>query len=228
MREDVENGGRMSTGKMPKVESKYNKETGRWQRQFAPIPATYDNILNSPIGTKLQNTKTGEIWENTQQAKDWIKQQIAKDTTTAAPAPAPAPTPDTSPRPTGTNGDMEARLTALEGQVAELMKRMGNRNFDAEAANQRFDMAGQAVDHWDQQIADIDAQIADCTNPMSPNYDKERAADLQKIKQQYTANKDVASRDQNKALKNAKDYSAQTGNWALAGSLPFDSMQNNF
>ena len=108
------------------------------------------------------------------------------------------------------------------------MKRMGNRNFDPEAAGQRLDMASQAVDHWDQQIADIDAQIAECTNPMSPNYDKDRAADLQQIKQQYLNNRGVAARDKRQASKNYKDYSAQTGNWALAGNLPFDAMQNNF
>ena len=198
----------------------------------AAIPATYDNILNSPIGTLLRNTKTGEEWQNTQQAKDWIKQQIANNkgySHSSGKFGGDGAVPDTVPeRPTGANSDMEARLAALEGQVAELMKRMGNRNFDIEAAGQRLDMAGKAVDHWDQQVADIDAQIAECTNPMSPNYDKDRAADLQQIKQQYLNNRSAAARDKRQASRNYKDYSAQTGNWALAGNLPFDAMQNNF
>ena len=194
------------------------------------LPATYENILNSPIGTKLRNSKTGEVWENTQQAKDWIKQKIAEEnkvsnSNTQATQVSSVPSADTS-RPTGLD-ELNTRLTTLEGQVADLMKRMGNRNFDPEAANQRLDMAGQAVDSWDQQIADIDAQIAEASNPMSPNYSKDKVDTLMQMKQKYQNNRGVAAQDMRRAKKNAIDYNTQTGNYAVGVSkFPLDAMQS--
>ncbi len=200
------------------------------------MPATYNNILTAPIGTLMQQTKTGKTWTLTQKDKDYI-QQLVNDKgyshssgkfpggTKPQPEPQPDTVPDTPTRPTGAES-IENRISVLEGQVAELMKRLGNRNFDPEAAGQRLDMANSTIDHWDQQIADVDAQIAEVSNPMSPNYDKARADDLMKVKQQYESNRSVAAADKRQAKKNYNDYSAQTGNWAVGvNKFPLTAMQ---
>lgn len=111
----------------------YKREAGK------AIPATYKNILEAPIGTLMQQTTTGKLWTLTQKDKDYIKNMLNGEKTRPAAeqqrgealkdaqnysVPPEPQTPQAPQAPVTSAPDMpglEARVTALEQQMAELL-----------------------------------------------------------------------------------------------------------